>query len=376
MQVVVVGAGIAGLALAAGLQRDGHDVRVLEEAPTLRTGGAAIAIWHNGAVALRQLGIDLSRHGQVINRLELWSAKGNQVGWVDAARLSGKFGIDAVTIGRGELLTHLADSVKPGTIKFGAPAVRAGNRPDSAVIEMGDGTMASGELVVGADGHRSAVRGLLADDSAVTPTGWASLQGLTAAPLALTAGATSIYSVGFGSAVGLMPAGHGLLQWWFDVPWTADTRPDSMLAWLRERFARWTLSPVRDLLDVIAEDEIEPFVHGWHRVPAQLSVGRVALIGDAVHAVPPVFAQGANQSIEDALVLVQALASATSVEAALARYGKERRAKMARLVRSARAPVLPFYGLGGRIPRGVSAPERLCTWSWGRLMMAFSSTLP
>jgi FAD-dependent urate hydroxylase len=102
----------------------------------------------------------------------------------------------------------------------------------------------------------------------------------------------------------------------------------------------------------------------------------VALIGDAVHAVPPVFAQGANQSIEDALVLVQALASATSVEAALARYGKERRAKMARLVRSARAPVLPFYGLGGRIPRGVSAPERLCTWSWGRLMMAFSSTLP
>jgi FAD-dependent urate hydroxylase len=376
MRVVVAGAGIAGLALAAGLQRDGHQVRVLEEAGALRTGGAAISVWHNGAMALRHLGVERGDHGRVIDRLELWSAKGNQLGWVDAARLSRRHGIDAVTIGRGELLTLLADRVAPGTIQFGTAVVGVENRDRAAGIELGNGMSESADLVVGADGHRSAVRGLLAPVTGVTPTGWASLQGLTAVPLALTEGTTSIYATGFGSGVGLMPAGNGLLQWWFDVPWTADTTHDSLLSWLRQRFARWRVSPVRDLLDLITEEQIEPYPHGWHRVPTQLSAGRVVLIGDAVHAIPPVFAQGANQSIEDAWVLVRSLSATTGIEDALVRYGQDRRPKMARLVRMARAPVMPVYELGGRLPQFVGLPESWCTWSWGRLLQAFSSTLP
>ena len=121
MRVVIAGARIAGLALAGELQGRDHDVTVVEEAPQLRTGGAVISVWNNGGLALRKLGTELDGHGRVIDRLESWSSKGSRVGWVDAARLNHKFGIDAVTIPRSELVEHLADRLHPGTIRFEAP---------------------------------------------------------------------------------------------------------------------------------------------------------------------------------------------------------------------------------------------------------------
>lgn len=205
MRVVIAGAGIAGLALAGGLQRRDHDVTLLEEAHQLRTGGAAISLWNNGGMALRRLGTELEGHGRVIDRLESWSSKGSCVGWVDAARLNRKFGIDAVTIPRSEILRHLASRLHPGTIRFGAPCTGVHSLRDGAIAELADGQSLETDLVVGADGHRSVVRSLFAPAEPVTRTGWASLQGLTAVPLALTDGTTSIYATGAEGGIGLMP---------------------------------------------------------------------------------------------------------------------------------------------------------------------------
>ena len=135
MRVVVVGAGIAGLALAGSLQRRGHEVTVLEEAGELRTGGAAIAIWHNGAAALQRLGADIAAQGRVIELLEIWTCKGRVVGRVDAARLSRQHGVEAVTIPcEGLLLEVLAAQVRPGTIAFAAPCQRVRQAEGSATV--------------------------------------------------------------------------------------------------------------------------------------------------------------------------------------------------------------------------------------------------
>jgi FAD-dependent urate hydroxylase len=374
VRVVIAGAGIAGLALAGGLQLRDYDVTVVEEAPQLRIGGAAISVWNNGALALRKLGIELDGHGRVIERLESWSSKGSCVGWVDAARLNHKFGIEAVTIPRSELLEHLADRLRPGTIRFGAPCEGIQSFPNRAAVELAGGEDLEADLVVGADGHRSVVRSLFAPAGPATPTGWASLQGLTAAPLTLTEGTTSIYATGAEGGIGLMPAGGRLLQWWFDVPWPPDPLPSSAASWLQNRFVRWQ-GPMRDLLDVIFDSDIEPFPHGWHSVPRRLQRNHVVLVGDAVHAIPPVLAQGANQSIEDAWVLCRELETSPSISGALAGYEKARRRKVAAVSRVARGPMLHFYGLVSRLPSKASIPETICTWSWGTLMQAFSSTL-
>lgn len=374
MRVVIAGAGIAGLALAGGLQLRDHDVAVVEEAPQLRIGGAAISVWNNGGLALRKLGTELDGHGRVIDRLESWSSKGSCVGWVDAARLNHKFGIDAVTIPRSELLEHLADLLHPGTIRFGTPCEGVHSLGDRADAELAGGECLAADLVVGADGHRSVVRSLFASAGPASPTGWASLQGLTAAPLALTEGTTSIYATGAEGGIGLMPAGGGLLQWWFDVPWPPDPLPSSVASWLQNRFVRWQ-GPMRDLLDVISDADIEPFPHGWHPVPRRLQRSQVVLIGQAAHAIPPVLAQGANQSIEDAWVLCRELEASPSISGALEGYERARRRKVAAVSRVARWPMLHLYGQVSRLPRNASIPEKICTWSWGTLMQTFSSTL-
>jgi FAD-dependent urate hydroxylase len=374
VRVVIVGAGIAGLALAGGLQGRDNDVTVLEEASELRTGGAAISVWNNGGLALRRLGTELDGHGRVIDRLESWSSKRSRVGWVDAAHLNRKFGVDAVTIPRSDILVHLADRLHPGTVRFGARCKGVRSSHDRAVAELAGGVDLEADLVVGADGHRAVVRTLFAPAGPVTPTGWAALQGLTAVPLELTDGTTSIYATGAEGGIGLMPAGGGLLQWWFDVPWPPDRLPSSVASWLRDRFARWR-SPMRDLLDVIFDSDVEAFAHGWHAVPRQLQINQVVLIGDAVHAIPPVLAQGANQSIEDTWVLCRELEASPSISGALKSYQKERRRKVAAVSRVARWPMLNLYGLASRLPGHASIPETICTWSWGTMMRTFSSTL-
>jgi 2-polyprenyl-6-methoxyphenol hydroxylase-like FAD-dependent oxidoreductase len=109
-------------------------------------------------------------------------------------------------------------------------------------------------------------------------------------------------------ACGLMPAGEGLLQWWFDVRWSpADQRPVEPLAELRHRFGPWA-SPVPEVLAAAAEDDLDFFGHHWNKVRPVWGEGRITLAGDAAHTMPPTLGQGANQTLEDAWVLGRELA--------------------------------------------------------------------
>ena len=69
MRVLVVGAGVGGLAIANGLLGKGHDVHVYEHAEALRTTGAGITVWSNGTAALRELGVDIEPHGHPLRSL-------------------------------------------------------------------------------------------------------------------------------------------------------------------------------------------------------------------------------------------------------------------------------------------------------------------
>jgi len=157
-------------------------------------------------------------------------------------------------------------SVGPRDHPLGTPCRGVRSSAVGAVAQVEGAQDLEADLVVGADGHRSVVRSLFAPPGSTTPTGWASLQGLTAVPLAMSDGTTSIYATGQEGGIGLMPAGGGLLQWWFDVPWPPDPLPSSVTSWRRDRFARWR-PPMRDLLANIADDDIEPFPHGGFRCP-------------------------------------------------------------------------------------------------------------
>jgi FAD-dependent urate hydroxylase len=178
---------------------------------------------------------------------------------------------------------------------------------DGVRAEFADGTSYRADLVVGADGHRSVVRTHVWGSDPTRPSGWATWQGLSRIGLEVATSRTGLMILGPEGFCGLLPAGDGLVQWWFDLRWDGkQPLPDSPVAMLRKEFGHWA-APVDALLDAIDDADIEFFAHAKHKVPRVWSKGRATVLGDAAHTMPPTVAQGGNQALEDAWALARAL---------------------------------------------------------------------
>jgi FAD-dependent urate hydroxylase len=357
MKVLISGAGIGGLAAARALIADGREVTVFEQAAELRHGGAAVTLWSNGTGVLSELGVSLDKVGAPIDVLETRDHRGKLLVSIDVAQAAARHGHPHVCLPRARLLELLASGLPAGTIAFGraarsaeAPAEEdAAAAPPAAVrVTFADGGTADGDLLVAADGRGSAVRDRLWGGDPGRPTGWATWQGISPLPSEITASHRSVLFVGKPGTCGLMPAGDGLLQWWFDLRWTPGTPPPAKpLAMLRERFADWA-PPVREVLAAVTDDETGFFPHVRHPVPRTWGSGRITVIGDAAHSFPPTRAQGANQALEDAWALAAALRQAateqTGTETALRAFEGARSRKASVVARQAGSEDYNRYG--------------------------------
>ena len=377
LRVVVVGAGVGGLALARGLVASGHEVSVLEKAPSLRLAGAAVSIWFNGAAALGRLGVSLASHGQRIDRLDIRRPDGRVLAAFDAARLAGRFGVQAVTIPRRDLLERLAAGLPRSVLHFDVRCLAASQDEREAIVELEDGTTLSADLVVGADGWRSVVRPALGHVAPLRPQGIGAWQIMIPMP-EIAAGHDFLYMVGRegGLRAGFMPAGHGLVQSWFDTAWEYDkARPEEILPRLRSAFAAWP-APSGEVLEAASEADVELWQYVSRAVPKTLGRGRLVLVGDAAHTMPPYLAQGANQALEDAWVLSDQLARGTPVSVAVQNYSSLRRRKLAMVSGLATSPVAASsMKWVDRLTPRAGAPERLTTALYARFFRTISSTL-
>lgn len=368
MRVLIVGAGVGGLAAAQGLVADGHQVTVFEQAPVLPRGGAAVTIWPNGGTALADLGLTLVGAGRRIHSLEARSSTGRALAVVDVAKLAERLGAPVVTLPRRLLLDRLSADLPAGVVRFRARCVGVSAADGRAQARFADGSTAEGDVLIGADGRHSAVREALFVGEPAVPTGKATWQGLSPIPIDLTAGRLAVTVAGPEGDCGLMPAGEGLLQWWFDVSWTPDeVPPESPMAELRRRFGDWP-DPVPQVLAAVSDEDVELFPHYRHRVPSVWGQGPCTLLGDSVHAMPPLLAQGASQALEDACLLVRSLrASPADLPRALRGYERARRRRVAAVSWLAtRSPAQQEGSLKilGRIPESVT------TWGYGTLLKA------
>ena len=359
MKIVIVGTGVGGLAAAHYLVRAGHQVEVYEQADRLRTEGASLILWSNGTGILRDLGVDPEARGSRMDAMNTLSEDGRTLLRLKLTRLERRFGHPTVVVPRGDLVQELAALLPDGIVHYGKRCVAINEPPDGSfgpvVAEFADGSKAAGDMVIGADGHRSLVRRHLHGESPATYTGYATWHGLTRMESGLPEETTGLVFHGKAGFSTMFSAGDGQLQWVFVTPWTEGDRVPrgvrdertgdrgndtsaSAVGNLRERFGHLA-SPVPEMLAKLTDDEIGLFPHILHRVPDQCGRGRVTLIGDALHAVPPTLAQGVNQTLEDAWCLQRALNALDggSTEQRLRAYESMRVKKLQRLHRMAQA---------------------------------------
>ncbi|MBO8186375.1 FAD-dependent monooxygenase [Streptomyces spirodelae] len=334
---VVVGGGIGGLAAAIGLRRIGWQVTLVERAPMLDDAGAGISLAANGLRALDGLGV-----GEAVREASRGQYSGGtrtpKGGWLtrmDGAELEKAVGTPIMGIPRSTLHRLLREALPAETLLIGSEASSVEQISPGKVRVGCGGTVLEADLAVAADGIGSKVRSLLFPaHPGPVHSGSTVLRAITGQAVHLHTDFELTW--GRGTEFGHIAFPDGRAEWHAVLNLPAGTRFADPLAELRRRFHNWH-DPIPALLDATQTHAV--LHHDVNELGMPLpsyAVGRIALLGDAAHAMTPNLGQGACQALEDAVTLAAALATAPTVEAALARYDAERRPRSQAVARAAR----------------------------------------
>jgi 2-polyprenyl-6-methoxyphenol hydroxylase-like FAD-dependent oxidoreductase len=344
-KAIVVGAGIGGLAFTTALKGTDVDVISFERAPDLTKVevGAGITLWPNAIMALDRLGVadEIRARGAPLHSFEQRTKRGRLLVRWPMEEMARRIGAEAIGISRPAVHAVLAASggycVQPG-----AEVTSFSQLGGGVEVTLADGRVESGDVLIGADGIESTIRGQLLG---VTPPRHAGLA-IWRANLPITGGVpvpdvAFLLFWGTGYKFVCFHSGPGQLSWEAIVasePGGKDPPGQSKEIVLGhfQGFADPVLPLIR------ATDPAAVFRTDVNDRPpdTQWGNGRVTLLGDAAHAMTFAVGQGAAQALEDTLALAGKLNRTTDVEASLRAYEEPR------MKRSAK-----FQGLAWRLAR-------------------------
>ncbi|GAA3006040.1 FAD-dependent monooxygenase [Streptomyces lactacystinicus] len=322
-QAIVIGGGIGGLAAALALHRQGVPVRVHERADSLEPVGAGLALAPNALRCLDRLGIGghLRALATPHPAVGLRHPSGRWLVRTSTSAFEARFGDTIAAVARADVITALVDALPEGTVRTGSPAtlVTPGSTTGPAVVRTADGEETA-DLVVAADGIHSATRSLLFPRHPGPRYSGFTTWRTIVTPGRLPAAAGEVW--GRGKLAGIVPLADGRVYVYGAALAPAGERAadGDERAELLRRYGDWC-APVPQLF-ALAEPE-RVLRHDVRDLADPLPAhhhGRVALLGDAAHAMCPFQGQGACQAIEDALVLASPLTPGTDTAAALAAY--------------------------------------------------------
>ena len=300
MRVGIIGAGISGLALGAALHRGGVDVQLYERHGHIRGTGAGITLAENGLTALDALGIGVAfRHrqwGQTLVRGGIRCPEGEWLSCIPA---------DGLGIDRAELHTLLLKHLPETLVHTSAEAVDV--EAQTGTVTFADGKVERFDVVVGADGIRSAVRRSCFHDPGIAYAGCNAWRGVSDGPLY-----DAVFETwGERARFGAVPLHDGRVYWFAVLSGAEATPGEARLDLLKSTFASWH-DPIPDLLRATPDESIQllPIQELVSPLPTYCN-GKVVLVGDAAHAMTPNLGQGACQGLEDVAVLSALLLNGT-----------------------------------------------------------------
>ncbi|MDZ7905988.1 MAG: FAD-dependent monooxygenase [Cypionkella sp.] len=346
--VVVVGAGIAGLAMARALALRGADVQLVEQAEEIREVGAGLQIAPNGAKVLRAMGLgeDLTRIGLRAQAVQLLNGQtGARVATMDLTRRAQDQ--DYYFVHRADLIEMLHQRALAAgvTVNLGVKIASVDLDGDAPQLQLAAGQSVGGALVIGADGLHSVLRRAVCGIHAPFFTGQVAWRATIAGD-----GGPNIVQVhmGAGRHVVSYPLRGGALRNIVAV--------QERSAWVRESWSQ----RADHAHFAAAFADFAPQVRGWieaaqdaglwglfrHQMAEKwgriLPQGAVFLLGDAAHPTLPFLAQGASMGLEDGAILANLLDSLPPAEA-LSRYQNLRAPRVARILRAANANAKNYH---------------------------------
>ncbi|MER8970570.1 FAD-dependent monooxygenase [Mesorhizobium sp. M0808] len=328
MRAVIIGAGIAGLAVAKGLRLLGWETEIYEQASELKPLGAGLSLSANALRALRVLGLyeAVVAEAQPIHRLDLLDDEGQVLQSTDFQRFSQRYGhLSMAVLHRGDLHRALLTELPRSVIRTDMECVDARQVGEKIVLHFADGEIVESELVLACDGIHSAVRRAFFPESREHFASYACWRVISPGLPQGMDPARLTESWGAGKRIGLA-AIPGERVYWFACCGAERLHDPKLaqadLAGVKAMFSGFH-DPVPEVLDRTPADSlIWTDILDLDPIPS-FTRGNAVLLGDAAHAVTPDLGQGAGLAMEDAAVLT-ALFGRLPADEALREYDKRR----------------------------------------------------
>ncbi|MER6789607.1 FAD-dependent oxidoreductase [Streptomyces sp. NPDC000658] len=380
-RVLVVGGGIAGTAAALALRKAGQEVAVYEAHPDCAEDlGAFLTLAGNGLRALAQIDASeaVTAVGFPLTSMRVVDATGAEAAHVPLGEAADPLlryrclrrgelnaALQAEAVRRGVTIVHGARlaAVEPGTGTSGGPggsgspggsdALGGSDVRGAVTARFADGSTATGDLLLGADGLNSTVRRLTAPAARPRYAGQRVFYGSTADAPVSDVDETACVTMTRGSAAafGHMTSPEGETFWFArvsaDEPLTADEIAHAGPGHWRDLLVPLLRTDPTAAAGIVAATKAPVLVTNATEIPngTPWRFGRTLLIGDAAHAASPATGQGASMALEDAVILAKCLRDVPDLASALARYEALRRPR-----------VEHNTTVSGNISRGVHTP--------------------
>ncbi|KAL3740236.1 hypothetical protein ACJRO7_021507 [Eucalyptus globulus] len=354
-EVVIVGAGIAGLATAVALKKVGVRALVLERSEELRTTGAALILFANAWVALDALGVS-DKLAALYTPMEKGYITDVKTKSIQEVHYPGnRNGAQPRAVHRKVLLEVLAEELPPNSIRFSSKITSIETQVEhglsTCIVMLDDGTIIKSKVVIGCDGVHSIVARWLGLRSPVY-SGRSTVRGLSVFPEGhgFDHGHPIQQFLDVGERAGFIALNDKELYWFFGATCPPkgvekEADPEMIQREVMETLAK-DFPPV--YLDVVKHSDLSSltwaplmFRYPWDILFGNLFRSSITVAGDAMHPMTPDLGQGGCSALEDAVALGRHLGDSIAkhgklvtgdIGFAIERYAKERRLRVATLI--------------------------------------------